>query len=99
MCLCAVRAAANGSLNEPVLSVQSLGRAFGPLQQQVAESIGRQERIIAETQELYQPWVQVHHTTQATRVQHCTGEGRGGRGKGGGAQVHRSGQFLFCLTN
>jgi len=53
-----LQAAANGSLNEPVLSVQSLGRAFGPLQQQVAESIGRQERIIAETQELYQPWVQ-----------------------------------------
>ena len=30
-----LQAAANGTLNEPVLSVQSLGRTFGPLQQQV----------------------------------------------------------------
>ena len=30
-----LQAAANGALNEPVLSVQSLGRSFGPLQQQV----------------------------------------------------------------
>ena len=30
-----LQAAANGSLNEPMLSAQSLGRAFGPLQQQV----------------------------------------------------------------
>ena len=30
-----LQAAANGSLNEPVISVQSLGRSFGPLQQQV----------------------------------------------------------------
>ena len=30
-----LQAAANGSLNEPLISAQSLGRAFGPLEQQV----------------------------------------------------------------
>ena len=30
-----LQAAANGSLNEPLISAQSLGRTFGPLQQQV----------------------------------------------------------------
>ena len=29
------QAAANGSLNEPLISAQSLGKTFGPLQQQV----------------------------------------------------------------
>jgi len=53
-----LQAAANGTLNEPVLSVQSLGRSFGPLQQQVGESVTRQERIIAEVQDLYQPFIQ-----------------------------------------
>merc|ERR550525_931885 len=53
-----LQAAANGSLNEPMLSAQSLGRAFGPLQQQVTDSITRQEQIIAEVQDLYQPFIQ-----------------------------------------
>jgi len=53
-----LQAAANGTLNEPVLSVQSLGRSFGPLQAQVGESVTRQEKIIAEVQDLYQPFIQ-----------------------------------------
>jgi len=53
-----LQAAANGTLNEPVLSVQSLGRTFGPLQQQVGESVTKQEKIIAEVQDLYQPFIQ-----------------------------------------
>jgi len=53
-----LQAAANGSLNEPVLSVQSLGRAYGHLQQQVGETVTRQEKIIAEVQDLYQPFIQ-----------------------------------------
>jgi len=53
-----LQAAANGNLNEPLISAQSLGKAFGPFQQQVSESITKQERIIAETQDLYQPFIQ-----------------------------------------
>ena len=32
-----LQAAANGTLNEPVLSVQNLGKTFSPLQQQVSD--------------------------------------------------------------
>merc|ERR1719336_2488722 len=53
-----LQAAANGTLNEQLISAQSLGRAFGPLQQQVTDSITRQEQIIAEVQDLYQPFIQ-----------------------------------------
>jgi len=51
-------AAASGSLNEPNISLASLGRTFGPLQHQVTDSIGKQEKIIAEVQDLYQPFIQ-----------------------------------------
>jgi len=51
-------AAAGGNLNEPVLSVQHLDRAFSPLQKQVFESISSQEKLIAEVQDLYQPFIQ-----------------------------------------
>lgn len=51
-------AAATGSLNEPLLSTQALDRAFSPLQAQVSESISQQEQLIAQIQELYQPFIQ-----------------------------------------
>merc|ERR1719436_556970 len=51
-------AAASRSLNEPNISLASLGRTFGPLQHQVTDSIGKQEKIIAEVQDLYQPFIQ-----------------------------------------
>merc|ERR1712107_277029 len=51
-------AAASGSLNELNISLASLGRTFGPLQHQVTDSIGKQEKIIAEVQDLYQPFIQ-----------------------------------------
>ena len=38
-----LQAAATGSLNEPLISAQSLGRAFGAFQQQVSEQTTRQE--------------------------------------------------------
>ena len=53
-----LQAAANGNLNEPVLSVQSLGRSIGPFQNQIAENVTKQEKIIAEVQDLYQPFIQ-----------------------------------------
>merc|ERR1719436_1219276 len=51
-------AAAAGSLNEPSISLASLGRTFGPLQHQVTDSVGKQEKIIAEVQDIYQAFIQ-----------------------------------------
>jgi len=51
-------ASAAGNLNEPNISLSSLGRTFGPLQHQVTDSIGKQEKIIAEVQNLYQSFIQ-----------------------------------------
>ncbi|KAL7647253.1 UNVERIFIED_CONTAM: hypothetical protein RMT77_002511 [Armadillidium vulgare] len=45
--------AQDGAINEPALSVSSLGRVFGPLQKQVQESITRQESLVAEIQTAY----------------------------------------------
>merc|ERR1719330_1670374 len=53
-----LQAAANGTMNEPLISSQTLGKTYGGLQKQVGESITRQEQIIAEIQDLYQPFIQ-----------------------------------------
>merc|ERR550517_166209 len=53
-----LQAAANGTMNEPLISSQTLGKTYGSLQKQVGESITRQEQIIAEVQDLYQPFIQ-----------------------------------------
>lgn len=42
--------AKDGAIMEPQMSVESLGREFGPLQKQVKESIERQEKLIADIQ-------------------------------------------------
>lgn len=42
--------AADGAINEAAISMESLGRAFSPLQQQVKDSLQRQERLVAEIQ-------------------------------------------------
>ncbi|KAJ1520851.1 hypothetical protein ONE63_003939 [Megalurothrips usitatus] len=42
--------AQDGAINETAISMESLGRAFGPLQQQVKDSLQRQERLVAEVQ-------------------------------------------------
>jgi len=52
-----ISAAAGGNLNEPVLSVQQLDKTYSGLQAQVAESITRQEGIIAQIQELYHAFI------------------------------------------
>lgn len=36
----------DGAINEPAVSVETLGQTFGPLQKQVKESIERQEGLI-----------------------------------------------------
>jgi hypothetical protein len=87
-------AAAAGSLNEPNISLSSLGRTFGPLQHQVAlleepvylsfpqvtDSIGKQEKIIAEVQDLYQPFIQVPPTAFRSTLPR-SGAGRGAAGR------------------
>lgn len=36
----------DGAINEPAVSVETLGQTFGPLQKQVKESIEKQEGLI-----------------------------------------------------
>ncbi|GLG92649.1 Programmed cell death 6-interacting protein [Gryllus bimaculatus] len=40
----------DGAINEQALSVETLGRVYGPLQKQVAESVQRQETLVANIQ-------------------------------------------------
>lgn len=42
--------AKDGLIDEPNLSVESLGKCYGPLQKQVRENIARQEQLVAEIQ-------------------------------------------------
>ncbi|XP_017877925.1 programmed cell death 6-interacting protein [Ceratina calcarata] len=42
--------AKDGAIDEPNLSVETLGKTYGPLQKQVRDSIARQEQLIAEIQ-------------------------------------------------
>ncbi|XP_015430734.1 PREDICTED: programmed cell death 6-interacting protein isoform X2 [Dufourea novaeangliae] len=42
--------AKDGAIDEPNLSVESIGQTYGPLQKQVRDSVARQERLIAEIQ-------------------------------------------------
>merc|ERR1719219_754862 len=62
-----LQAAANGTMNEPLISSQTLGKTYGSLQKQVGESITRQEQIIAEVQDLYQPFIQERGGTGGAR--------------------------------
>lgn len=43
----------DGGINEPAMSMESLGTIFGPLQKQVKESITKQEELIAKIQVLF----------------------------------------------
>jgi hypothetical protein len=42
--------AQDGGINEQAMSVESLGRIFGPLQRQVKESVQKQEALVADVQ-------------------------------------------------
>lgn len=42
--------AQDGAINEQAMSVENLGRVFGPLQRQVKESLQKQEALVAEIQ-------------------------------------------------
>ncbi|XP_045605029.2 programmed cell death 6-interacting protein isoform X1 [Procambarus clarkii] len=43
----------DGTINEPAISTESLGRVFGPLQKQVKESVERQEGLVKNIQEAH----------------------------------------------
>ncbi|KAF3428254.1 hypothetical protein E2986_02109 [Frieseomelitta varia] len=45
--------AKDGGIDEPNLSVESIGKTYGPLQKQVRDSIARQEQLIAEIQKCH----------------------------------------------
>lgn len=42
--------AKDGGIDEPNLSVENIGKTYGPLQKQVRDSVARQEQLIAEIQ-------------------------------------------------
>lgn len=42
--------AKDGAIDEPNISVENLGKCYGPLQKQVRESIAQQEKLVAEIQ-------------------------------------------------
>jgi programmed cell death 6-interacting protein len=42
--------AQDGAINEPVMSVAQIGKVLGPLQQQVNDSIMRQQSLVQEIQ-------------------------------------------------
>lgn len=42
--------AKDGAIDEPNISVENLGKCYGPLQKQVRDSIARQETLVARIQ-------------------------------------------------
>ena len=48
----------DGGINEPALSMESIGQSFGPLQRQVKESVDKQEDLIARIQSAHQQFAQ-----------------------------------------
>ncbi|GJQ69171.1 putative programmed cell death 6-interacting protein [Trypoxylus dichotomus] len=59
----------DGSINEPALSVESLGQVFGPLQKQVKESIEKQEGLLERIQITNNEFVQERGATTGGREQ------------------------------
>lgn len=49
--------AKDGSISEPQMSIESLGRIYGPLQKQVKESVERQEKLVANIQNAHSEFV------------------------------------------
>lgn len=48
----------NGVINKQEISVESLNRTYSPLQSQVADSIKRQEKLMAEVQQNHEKFIQ-----------------------------------------
>lgn len=40
----------DGAIDEPNLSVENIGKTYGPLQKQIRDSVSRQEQLITEIQ-------------------------------------------------
>lgn len=49
--------AQDGAINEPALSVSSIGKTLGPLQQQAQQSIGQQEQLIRDIQSAHEAFM------------------------------------------
>ena len=93
-----LQAAATGSLNEPLISAQSLGRAFGAFQQQVNKQPGSEREVLSHMFALC-PGYGEHHQTGEDHSGGAgplptlhTGEGRRRRRQGGCSQVNSLGQ-------
>ncbi|KAI4457578.1 pcd6 interacting protein-related [Holotrichia oblita] len=59
----------DGTINEPAMSVESLGQTFGPLQKQVRESIEKQEGLMERIQVANNEFVQERGATMGGREQ------------------------------
>ncbi|KRT85900.1 hypothetical protein AMK59_1904 [Oryctes borbonicus] len=59
----------DGSINEPALSIESLGEVFGPLQKQVKESIEKQDGLLERIQVANNEFVQERGATTGGREQ------------------------------
>ncbi|KYN03560.1 Programmed cell death 6-interacting protein [Cyphomyrmex costatus] len=49
--------AKDGAIDEPNISVESLGKCYGPLQKQVRESIAQQEKLVTEIQSCHTEFI------------------------------------------
>ncbi|CAK9795355.1 Programmed cell death 6-interacting protein [Anthophora quadrimaculata] len=47
----------DGAIDEPNLSVENIGKIYGPLQKQVRESVSRQEQLVAEIQRCHAEFI------------------------------------------
>ncbi|XP_022903763.2 programmed cell death 6-interacting protein [Onthophagus taurus] len=57
----------DGAVNEPVLSVEMLGKTFGPLQKQVKESVEKQELLLEKIQSANNEFVRERGSTSGDR--------------------------------
>ncbi|BES95190.1 unnamed protein product [Nesidiocoris tenuis] len=61
-----------GHINETVLSTESLGKAYGPLQQQVKDSIAKQQNLLSQIQETNTQFVNERSGSSAIAAQRET---------------------------
>ncbi|KAG7213531.1 hypothetical protein KM043_002792 [Ampulex compressa] len=59
--------AQDGAIDEPNMSIESIGKCYGPLQKQVRDSVGRQEQLIAEVQRCHAEFTAEQSGSGSTR--------------------------------
>lgn len=57
----------SGAIDEPNLSVESIGKCYGPLQKEVRESLARQEQLIADIQSIHAKFTNEQSSSGSSR--------------------------------